>query len=290
MIVVELASGAVVELASNVDDWVGRQGPIIYDHTYHGEVYDSRQALADWASLPVAAFPAGTWSDLEEMNPRDVHVLTPQTIPPVRVVENYTAISTWTVSSRATCDPPALGGAVPEGQYYPSVLTLACVPGTGTIKSISFASYGTPTGDTCATYARSASCDAPTSLATVQRLCLGKTRCDIYANTTTFGGTDPCPNVLKRLAVVASGCSPVPVPPGNETLMFDFGQNMAGFATLTVPAGVAAGTAVVMRFGEIVTRSNTLYNSYCSNDVRPTRCACMMNRSRVVGQSGRKVH
>jgi len=106
--------------------------------------------------------------------------------------------------SPLSCPPTKLGGIVLEDQ----VLTLQCGDSTATILSIDFASYGTPTGD-CPNY--TAHCQAASSLSVVQKLCLGKNTCSITASNLAFS-VDPCPNVVKRLAVVASGCTPQ-VPP-----------------------------------------------------------------------------
>ncbi|KAA8515324.1 hypothetical protein F0562_018445 [Nyssa sinensis] len=69
------------------------------------------------------------------------------------------------------------------------------------ITSIGFASFGTPKGD-CGTFI-SGSCHANV-LSIVQQACIGKQGCSIAVSTTNLG--DPCPGVLKSLAIEAA-CS-----------------------------------------------------------------------------------
>ena len=71
------------------------------------------------------------------------------------------------------------------------------------INSISFASFGTPTGADCKTFKTNPSCNAATSLNRVQLACLKQSECTIYP-TTNFFNSDPCPGVIKNLRVVAS--------------------------------------------------------------------------------------
>jgi hypothetical protein len=80
-----------------------------------------------------------------------------------------------------------------------AVMTLTCPTGTK-FKAIQFASYGTPTG-TCGGFAVS-TCNASTSMATVQSLCLNQATCAIGANNTVFA-MDPCGGTKKALAVQA---------------------------------------------------------------------------------------
>ena len=90
---------------------------------------------------------------------------------------------------------------------FPSAAELDC-RGHGTIASVDFASFGTPSGF-CGALAKGA-CDAPTSLAAAQALCVGKPSCSVPSTVAAFGGVDPCPGTAKRLALQAtcSGASP----------------------------------------------------------------------------------
>lgn len=90
------------------------------------------------------------------------------------------------------------GGGVP--------VTLSCAGGT--ITNITFASFGTPTGD-CRTGFRLGSCDASSSRGVVTELCLGESSCAVTPNAAQFGGIDPCVGVPKHLAVQVN-CSAGP--------------------------------------------------------------------------------
>lgn len=76
---------------------------------------------------------------------------------------------------------------------------LQCAPGQS-ITNIEFASFGTPTG-TCGSLQKG-TCHAPNSRAVVEKECLGQESCFVSISNSVFGA-DPCPNVLKRLSVLA---------------------------------------------------------------------------------------
>ena len=82
--------------------------------------------------------------------------------------------------------PPAPTGPVQCGTVGENeVLPLACADGS-VITAISFASFGTPTG-TCPGKLAKGSCDANSTLAIVEKACLGKTSCAITASRDVFG-------------------------------------------------------------------------------------------------------
>lgn len=76
---------------------------------------------------------------------------------------------------------------------------LQCGPGQKMSK-IKFASFGTPEG-VCGSY-RQGSCHAFHSFDAFNRLCVGQNWCAVTVAPEMFGG-DPCPNVMKKLAVEA---------------------------------------------------------------------------------------
>ncbi|KAJ8774236.1 hypothetical protein K2173_009667 [Erythroxylum novogranatense] len=76
---------------------------------------------------------------------------------------------------------------------------LSCGPGQK-ISSIKFASFGTPEG-TCGNY-RQGNCHAFHSYDAFNRLCVEQNSCSVTVAPEMFGG-DPCPNVMKKLAVEA---------------------------------------------------------------------------------------
>ena len=84
------------------------------------------------------------------------------------------------------------------------------------IDSVTYASYGTPSGSCSTGLHTDPSCNANVSLAVVKAACVGKAQCQVTASTATFGGVDPCNGDVKRLAAVVH-CSedpkPTPAPP-----------------------------------------------------------------------------
>ncbi|KAM7254583.1 hypothetical protein ACFE04_003963 [Oxalis oulophora] len=68
------------------------------------------------------------------------------------------------------------------------------------ISSIKFASFGNPVGS-CGNY-KQGNCHAQHSYDAFERLCVGQTWCSVTVAPEMFGG-DPCPNVMKWLAVEA---------------------------------------------------------------------------------------
>ena len=85
-----------------------------------------------------------------------------------------------TLAAQATCgnniDPNLLVGNDIEG----STVSLTC-PKDNIIRSVLFASYGTPSGDSLATFLTS-SCDSPSSVSSVESQCVGQHTCQIAAN------------------------------------------------------------------------------------------------------------
>jgi len=75
-------------------------------------------------------------------------------------------------------------------------VTLRCPEGQ-IVDSVVFASYGTPAGS-CASFT-TGSCDATSSEAMVESMCLGRSACTVPATNGLFG--DPCRSTTKRLNV-----------------------------------------------------------------------------------------
>jgi len=89
-----------------------------------------------------------------------------------------------------------------QGNEYPRApdsQTLTCSPGTY-IKSIDFASFGTPKGQ-CGAFSKG-TCDSSTALSIVKNLCLGASYCVLPVSSIVFG--DPCAGTGKSLAVQAT--------------------------------------------------------------------------------------
>ena len=128
-----------------------------------------------------------------------------------------------------------------------TVLTLECVGGQ--FSSVAFASYGTPSGSCYGDVPPSvnSTCNAPDSVAVVEKLCVGKSKCVIDVNTTTFGGTDPCFKTHKSLltALVGSCVSVV--------FSVDAAVPVGARALIRVPSrGVAPSSIVITEGGQKV--------------------------------------
>lgn len=126
-------------------------------------------------------------------------------------------------------------------------LTLTC--NGGVFSKVAFASYGAPTGGCTGQNppAINATCNAPDSVAVVTAACVGKSSCKIHANTATFGGTDPCFDVVKRLLVVLEGPCGTPLYTTQATLP----PNAVG--TVRVPTlTIAPGSATITEGGAAV--------------------------------------
>ena len=80
-----------------------------------------------------------------------------------------------------------------------SVHTISC-PYKAFVRSIDFASYGTPTGS-CGAFSKG-SCDSSYSMSVVTNKCLHKATCAVSAQNSVFG--DPCPGTPKHLYIQAT--------------------------------------------------------------------------------------
>lgn len=290
-LVVVMADGTKISNGSSPSTWQVRQGPIIWDHFFHGETYDSRFELDEWDVHPLANWgpdagwvPASAMINSSHTIPgsaipgRAIGLLSPASTPPIRVTESFPVARLYKASRSGeegeNCAPAKLAAIADEcrdGGPMPPVrcdgtartaITLQCRPGSGTIDRIDFAAFGQVTGG-CGVGFSIAGCHANGTAAIVTKLCVGKTTCSIDASVASAGGgTDPCPGKVKKLAVVATGCDaatphvppPPPGPPPPPTRwVFDFGQNVVGFVTLQLDAGhgIPAGTDIRIEHGEI---------------------------------------
>lgn len=288
---IEYTDGSTETHVSSPDTWRGQHGPIILDNVYNGEIVDNRRAQAlrqaEQGGRLVGEPPV-------QMHPV-VGLLVPEQIEPIRVVDTIAPQQVVKFDTGCPASAHVLGGVVLEGDS----LTLRCAAGSGSIQDIAFASFGTPAGN-CPNYQRSAACDAPAALDTVKKLCLGKSACTIPASNAVFGG-DPCPDTLKSLAVVASGCTPDPSAPGsrNVSWVLDFGTNMAGVTRLQVQ-GVPANTTIVIRHGETRAANGHVQNQFYSDSMDCSmaawyanswaECANMSNAFITAGSDGLEVY
>lgn len=161
-------------------------------------------AINDTATAGDVTFAkTGAWNTWATAS---IKVTLKQGMNKVRVTANTTRggpnVDKMDVTSEDTAGGTGTDGrcaVVKEG----STANLSC-PSGQVIGSITFASYGTPTGS-CPSFAAS-SCHAQSSADKVKAACLNKSSCSVPAGNTLFG--DPCPGKFKKLAVLFS-CSSV---------------------------------------------------------------------------------
>lgn len=232
--------------------------------------------------------------------------LVPMSFPPIRIVETLPAISLhigipraadsgapvncWKYGElAAVADECHAGTLTCSTQNLRSQIILKCRPGE-VIRKIEYAAFGRIDGD-CSTgfsattepYGPRAGepiCSSPLTQSIVETLCVGKPECRLNASMAVVAGNvDPCPGELKRLVVNATGCQavdPYPLPPPAPPVprptryIFDFSQNIAGFATLRIPAGhdIPSGWRIRIEYAEIL-RSDAepdIYNTYCHTE------------------------
>lgn len=103
-------------------------------------------------------------------------------------------VQCWEASGWITGNKDTRCGVTPEN----SVLSLKCPFGT-IISEISFASFGTPTGQ-CNNFS-TGTCHEPMTKDIVSDVCLGEASCSIAASSKVFG--EPCPVISKSLRVQA---------------------------------------------------------------------------------------
>ena len=264
-----------------------------------GSSASDTNANADWQPAVAMHPPPGAEQNITAA----LGPLSPAITPPIRITESFPALVLTKLGKNApsggqNCAPLKLAAIADEcrgdGPMPPprcngadpvsNTVTLECKPGTGTISTIEFAEFGAIEGS-CDGGFITDGCHAPETLDIVKALCIGKARCSLNATVQdAAGGDDPCPSKAKRLAVVASGCeaavpTPPPTPPPTPgpagppaQWVVDFGQNVNGFVTLTLPAGhgLATGTQIRVEHGEITyADSGAAYDTYCHANWSP---------------------
>ena len=135
-----------------------------------------------------------------------------QTVPQMVSAFDLSTLSDWQFHSLPSSDLPTCALVAENEDAF-----LTC--GASTITAVTFASFGTPSGDCGAGFAKSA-CDSPNSTAVAAAACVGKGSCAILAVSATFGG-DPCLGTPKRLAVQVA-CSGPPPPPSRARALNAF--------------------------------------------------------------------
>jgi hypothetical protein len=141
-----------------------------------------------------------------------------------KMVMSWTATDAQCVGVPApiSCRLPKLGGMAGEG----CDLVLQCGSGE-TISGIKFADWGLPTAlgpddpldPTACEFQSAANCTSVNhTIALIEALCVGQNNCTI--STSDLNHPDPCSGHHKRVAVAASGCSAVLLPPRKSSTTF----------------------------------------------------------------------
>lgn len=138
-------------------------------------------------------------------------------------------------------------GRVAEG----STLHLGC--DGSTITAITFASFGTPTGD-CSIGFVNGKCDASQTIAKVSAQCLGKAGCSIPATNDFF--QDPCPDTAKTLAASIT-CAGPPFDV-KKRLTHDVSIPVGATAQVAVPLAGASDTKPKTMADVLITESNAI--------------------------------
>jgi hypothetical protein len=149
------ADGQGRSLGQAQSAWQCRQGPVLWDHLYHGETYDARNEVAGWSSLPFEQLLATAqrqstqqgqyslvhpWQPCVEMSPPGSSSaaggseskptfgpLVPMSIPPIRALETFPAVSVHV-------GLPAPPSGAPANCWKQEVLVAVadeCLPPTG---------------------------------------------------------------------------------------------------------------------------------------------------------------
>eukprot|EP01113_Clastostelium_recurvatum_P040041 TRINITY_DN6184_c0_g2_i1.p1 TRINITY_DN6184_c0_g2~~TRINITY_DN6184_c0_g2_i1.p1 ORF type:complete len:543 (-),score=68.16 TRINITY_DN6184_c0_g2_i1:118-1746(-) len=149
------------------------------------------------------------------------------------------------------------GGSVICGQAAENyALELSCAsigaPSGSVISSISFASYGTPSGH-CNRYGYQSSCHLNITQF-VSRLCVGKPSCSFNASLSTFGN-DPCFDTFKR-AYVQAVCS-LPTKPA---LSLNVVVPVGSVSTVVLPR-LEMSNIVVAESGTVIYRNGAFLSN-----------------------------
>lgn len=195
----QIQSGEKTVFHSGSDGWMSREGPVVDDSVYDGEIFDpsavtawqpAKQLPEGWG--PKGAMVAATFPGVKASR-TDKPLKVSKVSDTVHVVDfgsNVAGVCRLTVP--AVPSPPTCDVAGESDQ-----LALSCKEGV--ISKVVFASFGTPEGGCDAGFSQG-SCHAGNSQQAVESLCLGQTGCTVSATNDAFGG-DPCENTAKKLAV-----------------------------------------------------------------------------------------
>ena len=234
MIVANMSDGSSVTMGTD-ESWKARNGAITYSHLWHGEIYDARRETQEhWASPPTAALdsqltvggsPAG-WAPAKLMSPI-VGVLSPQLMPPIRIVQSFEPVSVKTIEQHVF--EPGCGSGFDGGRFIRCPKCVGSSPKLG--GSLAAAVFFQSCSNEL-THVEQAEAYGPKS-------CVSS------------GIKLVEPAVLAGWEGRYKGpfaCAMLPANTTDSLTVVDFGQNMAGFTTLKIKG--AAGTTVTLQHTE----------------------------------------
>ena len=107
---------------------------------------------------------------------------------------------------------------------------------------------------------RKGECDDPDTAATIAAACVGKTSCTVAANPADFGNACGSHAGLRKLIIIASGCTPAV--PRAKVYVADFGQNQVGFARINSVKG-NSGDTITLKYAEVLKPDGTVKMDWC---------------------------
>lgn len=176
--------------------YMALQGATTVWETWYGSEY---QQDASWNHIMFGSNSAWYYEHLAGIRNAEGFVAFQNiSVAPQVVCSNLTSVSASVLSHRGAIESSwqcNAGGC----SYVPEHANASINCMSGVIEAITFASFGTPFGTCAEGFVANPSCDASTTLAIVEGLCLGQASCSVYASDTVFG--DPCYGIVKSLAI-----------------------------------------------------------------------------------------
>ena len=253
MAVANFTDGTSITTGSDLS-WKARNGPITYDHLWHGEIYDANKEVEDWASaglpslmdsqsLTVSGSAPG-WSAAVGMSPL-VGVMSPQLMQPIRIVQSFEPISINTTEVHTYT--PGCENGFAGGRF------IRCPTCTG--------NAGQP--EAAAVYFQSCSNE-------LSHLTAGEDTKGWCSSLLSPGIELVAPGVMAGWAARYKGaldCTTGMTANKTDALtIVDFGQNMAGFTTLKISGD--KGTTITLQHTENIGQQEAgiPHNSYYPGD------------------------
>ena len=236
MAVANFTDGTSMTTGSDLS-WKARNGPITYDHLWHGEIYDANREVANWASVALPSLmdaqsvtvggSAAGWSAAVARSPL-VGILSPQLMQPIRIVQSFEPISI-NATQMHTFTPGCADGF--DGGRF-----IRCPNCTGPA--------GEGVGGTLAGAVFFQSCsDSLHHLTAADPVACGQSHpgIELVAPETLVGWE-------KRYKGHMDCANGIPANKTETLTVIDFGQNMAGFTTLKISG--AKGLTITLQHTE----------------------------------------